>query len=80
MKVFVIFEDDPAAPGGITVNVMPQLTINQIAEGVEPYGTLAGQAALAAKAHIDAMRHRAEKTAAAINHIFDAAEQAQCLH
>lgn len=80
MKVFVIFEDNPNAPGGVTVNVMPQLTINEIAAGTNPFGSIAGQAALAAKAHIDAMRNRAEKTAAAINQVVDMAERGQCLH
>lgn len=79
MKVFVIFEDDPQAPGGVSVNVMPQLTVNDMVAGAQPFDTLAGQCALVAKDHIDAIRSRAELAATFIKQI-GTAEQAQCLH
>lgn len=59
MKAFIIIEDDPQAPAGVSVNIMQQLTAAEVAAGVAPYSTTAGQFALEARDHIDDLRVKA---------------------
>jgi hypothetical protein len=84
MKVYVIFEDDPAAPGGVRVDVMPKLSINDIANGVKPFSTPAGQCALVARDHIDDLRVNAFLAARELllrkAEDIEKAEYGPCLH
>lgn len=82
MKAYLIIEDDPNVPGGISVNVMHQPSQVEIDAGVNTRSTVAGMMAKEAYDHIHEIVDTANKLAANARKRVEQRkpEQNPCLH
>ena len=84
MKAFLIIEDNPNVPGGISINVMHQPTQAEVDAGIDTKTTVAGMMLSEAVAHINELVDTANTLAADVRrrHAEQAAKAGKrsCLH
>lgn len=82
MKAYLIIEDDPNVPGGISINVMHQPTQAEIDAGINTRGTVAGMMAKEAYDHVHEIVAPANRLASNVKRRQEQRkpEQNQCLH